>query len=179
MINCPECGAEIGDDIDVCPECGKGEKYNFVLKTMPDDMRRTFFMIEDDEGIEFFKTISKENIKVFLGDYGTVAAVPIKKGFTIMPKYTIKFDEEDIIVKQTMKSYSTTWEGISSILEERHGYLYKFLDKEGNIMATMKMVPGGFRVEIETYATDFRLMCIMAIIAEGMYKIRTTRPSGL
>lgn len=179
MINCPECGAEIGDEIAVCPECGVGEKYYFTLKLMPDAMRRTFFMIEDDEGIEIFKTLSKENIRVFLGDYGTIAAVPVKKGFSIMPKYIIKLDDEDIVLKQTMKSYSTTWDEISSISEERHGYLYKFMDKKGNIMATMIMKTGAFRIDIETYNTDFRLMCIMAIIAEGMLKIRMSRPAGI
>ena len=179
MINCPECGAEIGDDITVCPECGVGEKYKFTLKTMPDAMRRTFFMIEDEEGIEIFKTISKEDIKVFLGDYGTIAAVPIKKGFSIMPKYTIKLDNEDIVLKQTAKSYSTSWGEVSSIIEERHGYLYKFKDRNGRIMATMSMKNGLFRVAIETYSTDFRLMCIMAVIAEGMHKIRMSRPIGI
>ena len=179
MINCPHCGAELNDDVNLCPQCGKGQKYTFTLKPMPDALRRAFFMIEDDEGIEFFKTVMSENIKVFMGGYGTVAAVPIKKGFSIMPKHVIKFDEEDIILKQTAKSYSTNWSEISSISEENFGYLYKIKDKNGNIMATMKMGTGVFRVNIESSTDDFRLMCIMALIAEGMHKIRASRPSGI
>lgn len=179
MINCPVCGAEMNDEVLVCPECGEGEKRCLTLKLMPDAMRRVFFMIEDEDGIEMFKTVTNENIKVFLGGYGTEAAVPIKKGFTIMPKYTIKFDEEDIILKQTAKTYTTTWDGISAIIEEDLGYKHKFLDKNGRVMATMKMRTGAFKISIETNTTDFRLLCIMAIMAEGMHKIRVARPSGI
>ena len=169
----------MGDEVLLCPNCGEGEKHCLTLTYMPDAMRRVFFKIDDEDGIEMFKTVTKEKIKVYIGDYGNTAAVPIKKGFSIMPKYVIKFNDYDIVLKQTVKSYVTDWDGIGKIVEDKLGYEYRIFDKKGGVMATMRMKPGPFKVAIETYSTDFRLLCIMAIIGEAMHKVRISRPAGI